>query len=169
MKASLRISYIQELDARADGLFERQVLDATYKEFILKSQAYNVGGKFQMFSEIVKNDARANSLHYKCRFPIEELVSTLRGNIPQLTDNTGQLCIPFISFDFRLIESDLLDKSKHIIQLIYHSDTLTLVESLGHYLLLSLANVKAEYSGLTLVPIQKNMTISYYCPITQPS
>ena len=68
--ALVTLSYKQVIDASMHGWFERSVIDSSYEEFLLKSQAYNPEKKFKTFTEMKTNDGRANSLHYKCGFPV---------------------------------------------------------------------------------------------------
>ena len=69
-KAQVKIVYRQVIDESCSSGFEKAVFQASYEEFLLKSQAYNQEGKFKTFSKIKANDGRANSLHYKLSFSV---------------------------------------------------------------------------------------------------
>ena len=120
--------------------FEKNVFNASYKEFLLKSQAYNPEKKFTTFSEIVANDGRANSLHYKTSFAVLHHIETLQNKIPGLEDESGRIKIPFLIPEFKLLESDITDKSLHRVAIIYITDTITLIDNFGEYLLLALGD-----------------------------
>ena len=49
-RALIKLIYKQVIDASSTGDFERNVFNATYHEFKLKSQAYNMEGKFKTFT-----------------------------------------------------------------------------------------------------------------------
>src|SRR5476651_2782301 len=103
-KAKIKLVYKQVIDETADTTFEKAILQASYREFLLKSQAYNMEGKFKTFSKIKANDGRANSLHYKLSFSVGDYIEQLNNKIRLLNDNLGNK----VSFDtaaFELIES----------------------------------------------------------------
>ncbi len=52
----------------------------------MKSQAYDKEQKFKTFKEMVANDPKANSLHYKSGFAIGNLIEQLNKKIPELQD-----------------------------------------------------------------------------------
>src|SRR5438876_9251225 len=103
-KALIKIAYRQVIDASSTGSFEKKIFHDSYAEFLLKIQAYNPGKKFSKFSEIVANDGRANSLHYKCSFAVLHHIEELKNKIPGLQDNAGRMTIPFAGPEFKVLE-----------------------------------------------------------------
>ena len=136
-KAIIKLAYQQIIDNYATGAFERKVFDDSYREFLLKIQTYNQEGKYTTYSEIVANDGRANSLHYKVSFAVLHHVETLKGKIPGLYDNAGRTQVPFDIPEFKLLESGITDKSLHTIAVIYMTPAFTLLDSFGEYMVLS--------------------------------
>jgi len=139
-KAFVRLSYRQIIDASATGDFEKKIFHDSYAEFILKVQTYNPEKKFTKFSEIVANDGRANSLHYKCSFAVLHHIEPLNKKIPGLPDQAGRINIPFAIPEFKILESDITDKSLHKIAITYVTDTFTLVDNFAEYLLLAMGD-----------------------------
>src|SRR3954465_13080394 len=88
-KGLIKLAYRQIIDADSKGNFEKSVLSLSYEEFLMKSQAYNKDQKFKTFKEIVANDGKANSLHYKSGFSIGSLIQQL-DKIPILQDTLGK-------------------------------------------------------------------------------
>jgi hypothetical protein len=136
-KALIKLACRQIIDASSTGSFEKKVFHDSYAEFLVKIQAYNPGNKFTTFSEIVANDGRANSLHYKTSFAVLHHIETLGNKIPGLQDTTGRVTIPFAVPEFKVLESDVIDKNAHKVAITYITDTITLIDSFGDYLLLA--------------------------------
>src|SRR5947207_421279 len=107
-KAIIKIEYRQVVDSSSEGNFEKNVINGSYGEFLLKSQAYNLEGKFKTFSEMKANDGRANSLHYKSGFGVAGYIGALKNQMP-LQNSVGRF-LTFESYEFELIESDITDK-----------------------------------------------------------
>ena len=89
-KALIKIAYRQIMDASSQNSFEKNVLQFSYEEFKMKSQAYNPEGKFKTFSELKAHDGRANSLHYKSGFGVIGFIDSLNKQVPNLADTLGQ-------------------------------------------------------------------------------
>ena len=157
------VSYRQHIDATIHGWFEKGIIDASYDEFLLKSQAYNLEKKFKTFQEMVANDGRANSLHYKCGFPIIPYVDLLKNKIPGLSDNTGNPVI-FKIHQLHIIDSDINDKLMHKVSITYFTDALYLIDNFGEYLLLANENFNSEdeISNCFLLKIVPQLSIESY-------
>jgi len=135
-KALIKMVYRQTIDFASHGNFERNVFHASYEEFLLKSQAYNLKGKFSTFEELKSNDGRANSLHNKLSFAVGHFIRQLNNQIPGLKDTLGY-SLPFDVAEFKLLASSIADKSVHKVALDYNTGIFTLHEIMGEYLLLS--------------------------------
>ncbi len=160
----IKIAYRQIIDASSQTNFERNVFNASYNEFLLKSQAYNPEKKFKTFTELKANDGRANSLHYKSSFAVVSFINNLNNQIPNLQDTLGQN-IRFETYKFEVIESSITDKTVHKVAIIYFTDTLTLFEIIGDYILLGvdkLNNVSDEPVETFLLKMHPNLSIVNY-------
>ena len=135
-KALIKIAYRQVIDASTQNEFEKNILQFSYGEFKLKSQAYNPEGKFKTFSELKNNDGRANSLHYKSGFAVIGFLDALAKKIPFFEDTLGHSVL-FNGYKFEVIESDITNKLMHKVSITYYTDTLALYEIIGDYLLLA--------------------------------
>lgn len=136
-KALIKLAYKQVIDSSSTGGFEQKVFHDSYNEFLLKSQAYNQEKKFTRFTEIVANDGKANSLHYKLSFAVLHHIDKLNKKIPGLQDEAGRADILFRSAEFKLLESGVVDRLAHKVAIIYTTEFFTLLESFGEYLLLT--------------------------------
>ena len=72
-KATIKLAYRQVIDASSKSSFEKNVFNASYSEFLIKSQAYNLERKYKTFSEMKAALERTNSLHYNSGFVIDYL------------------------------------------------------------------------------------------------
>ena len=136
MLTIIKLSYRNIIDASSQNQFEKNVFNFSYEEFLLKSQAYNIDGKFKTFSELKTNDGRANSLHYKSGFAVAGFIETLNKKIPFLEDSSGKP----VSFDicnFEIIETDITNRLFHIVALHFFTAALILKGSFGDFLVLA--------------------------------
>nr|WP_067058877.1 hypothetical protein [Mucilaginibacter sp. L294] len=156
-KAIIKLTYKQVIDASSTGDFEKNVLFASYQEFLLKSQAYNPGNKLKTFSEMKNNDGRANSLHYKLSFVIGYFIETLKNKIPVVTDTLGNN-ITFEVPKFELIESDVTSIAAHKVAINYITGDLTLLNTIGEYLVLTAGNGQETFT----LKMQDGLAITSY-------
>jgi hypothetical protein len=156
-KAIIKLTYKQVIDAASGTDFEKNVLFASYQEFLLRSEAYNPGAKLKTFSEMKNNDGRANLLHYKLSFSIGYFIEMLKNKIPDITDNLGN-SITFEVPKFELIESDTTTMAAHKVALNYITGELTLLNTFGEYLVLTAGNGEDAFT----VKLQNGLSISSY-------
>ena len=167
-KAQVKIVYRQVIDESCSSGFEKAVFQASYDEFLLKSQAYNQEGKFKTFSKIKTNDGRANSLHYKLSFSVGHFIAQLNNKIPVIRDNMGNK-ISFEIANFELIESHVEDISLHKVAINYETGLLQLIETMGEYLLLAKEYLPEQGPIETFVlRMQPDLSIVSYQELNQP-
>ncbi|HYV94387.1 MAG TPA: hypothetical protein VE978_21625 [Chitinophagales bacterium] len=152
-KALITISFTQLIDASMQGWFEKGVINSSYEEFLLKSQVYNQEKKFKTFQEMKANDGKANSLHYKCGFPVIPYVDLLKNEIPGLKDNTLQP-IKFKTWQFQIIDSDINTKLAHKVSITYYTDVFSLLDNFGEYLLLAYGDKFTDASETPGKPLE---------------
>lgn len=161
-KAKIRLIYKQVIEASTKNGFERAIISASYQEFLLKSQAYNPGGKLKTFTRMKDNDEGASSLHYKLSFPVLPFIDQLNHKIPVLTDTLGNNVL-FENAAFELIESNTDTISAHKVALNYQTETLGLIDFMGEYLLLSKGIQEDNSPAETFViRMQPGLSISSY-------
>lgn len=161
-RPKIKLVYRQVIDENAESAFEKAIFHASYQEFLLKSQAYNPNGKFKTFTKMKANDGRANSLHYKLSFAVLHFIAQLNHKMPQVKDNLGSK-IQFDTARFELIESHIEDISLHKVAINYETSELTLVETMGEYLLLTNFEIPDGTSVQTfVVKLQPNLSVMNY-------
>ncbi len=167
-KAKIKMVYRQVIDESCQSAFEKAIFQASYDEFLLKSQAYNGEGKFKTFSKIKANDGRANSLHYKLSFSVGHFIAQLNNKTPVIKDNRGNK-MAFEAANFELIESHIEDISLHKVAINYETGLLSLIEIMGEYLLLSADDLPENGPIDTFVlRMQPDLSIVSYEEVNQP-
>jgi hypothetical protein len=166
MRAIIKLAYKQIIDASSTGEFEKLVFNDSYQEFQMQVQAYNPESKFKTLKEVIAASPKANSLHYKVGFAVGLYIRALNNQIPGLTDSLGQANVPFTINKFEIIESDISNKAIHKVAITYITDTLTLIDVIGEYLLLTVGdqfkNDSNEPVETLLLKMRDGLSISSY-------
>ncbi len=167
-KALIKMMYKQVIDATKKNTFEKNVLDVSYSEFLLKSQTYNIERKFTTFNQMTDNDGRANSLHYKTGFAVDGLIHKLKNKIPGLKDSLGITDILFEKYQFRILESDTTNKQVHKVAIIYLTDTMTLFDIIGENLVLANGDCSTthdEFASTFVLKMQPELSIFQWAEV----
>ena len=164
----IKLVYKQVIDEFSEGGFEKAIFKASYQEFLLKSQAYNMGGKLQTFTRMKENAGQANSLHYKLSFSVLHFIAQLNNKMPAIMDNLGNK-ITFETPAFELIESHTEHISQHRVAINYETPYLMLVEVMGEYLLLATGDFNdSEEVKTFVVRMQPNLSVTSYQDVKLP-
>lgn len=162
-KSLIQLAYKQIIHAESSGKFEKNVFQDSYSEFLMQAQAYNPENKFKTFQELVENNPKANSLHYKVGFAVGLYIKALNNQIPGLTDSLGAERLRFASYSFEIIASDITNKSNHKVGITYRTDVLTWYGKIGKYLLLATGNklkdVSVDSIETFMLKMRKNLSI----------
>jgi len=165
-RALIKLSYRQVIDSSSTSSFEQNVFNDSYEEYLMQIQAYNQERKFTTFQQVTEANPKASSLHYKVGFSVGLYINNLDHKIPGLFDSLQQFSISFISHSFEIIDSDITDRTGHRVSILYKTDTLTLLDTIGNHLVLVFGD-GSETSGeleTFLVKLQPGLSISSYLP-----
>ena len=145
-KGIIKLCYRKVIDSNSSKTWEKMVFEDTYTEFKLQAQNYNQDKRFNSFSEILRNVAGAEKLHFLVSAAAIGYLQQLNGTIPDITNNLGQLFLKFSNYHFEIVNSDLNDISKHQIALSFFSDEIAWIDTISDYLLIAEApeNVQKE-------------------------
>ena len=171
--ALIQLAYKHTIDAASQTPFEQQVFNATFAEFAIQQQSFSKGQDLFSWSSIRSKFPKSNpTLPFKVSFAIAGLLGSLNGQIPGLQDTLLLRTIPFIQHRFELIASDVKDPSVHKISIIYLTDTLTLFNTMGDYLVLALGDVRKEMAKdpvpTFLLKMQPELSLcSYFVPLPE--
>lgn len=137
MERKIRLCYRKIIDANAVRPWEKLVFSDTYTEFLMQAQLYNPEKKYSSFSDLINNVAGAEKLHFLVSAAAINYIRQLGGKIPDIQNTLGVTFLSFSNFRFEIINSDVRDKSKHVIAINFYSDPLTWHSTVGNQLLLS--------------------------------
>ncbi|MCW3463910.1 hypothetical protein [Chitinophaga nivalis] len=163
----IKLSYRQVIDASYAGTFEENVFHDSYAEFSIQAQVYNRENTCNTWQELLAHNPKAASLHYKVGFAIGLYVGELNNYIPKLEDMRGRCNVPFATYEFEILDSDLRNPEAHKVAIHYLTDPLMLVMQAGDHLVLSTTNrpsggMAAWVETFTL-KIQPGLSVVDYC------
>ncbi|MBN8876448.1 MAG: hypothetical protein J0I32_02815 [Sphingobacteriales bacterium] len=169
-KALIKLAFRQEIDVTATGSFEKDVFNDSYQEFLMQAQAYNPNGQFHTLQELIANNPKANSLHYKVGFSVGLYIAGLNGVIPGIKEWVpGQVQPGFETHQFEIIRSHLSDHLQHGVAITYFTGVLSLLGSFGDQLLLATGDMThlaaSEWADSFMLKINPMITICQYSPM----
>lgn len=139
-KGLIRLCYSKVIDASASGAWEKYVFDDTYREFFMQAQYYNQQQKFSTFREILENDPKADQLHALVSTAAIGYLRQLNERVPDVTNASGKVFIPFKNFRFEIIQSHVKDKYQHKIAIHFYSEVLTWIDTVQNMFLLAIGD-----------------------------
>lgn len=161
-KALIKLAFKHIIDSNSQTEFERDIFNDTYSEFLMQSQIYNKEKNCNTLEQMIANNPKANSLHYKVGFAIGLYVKSLNNIIPNLKDSLSITNIPFEKFQFHIISSDTTNKEEHKVAIIYKTDTMTLFDIIGENLVLANADCSTtheEFNAAFILKMQPELSI----------
>lgn len=154
----IKIAYRQVIDSRSSSDFEKKVFNDSFNEFYLQSQAYSEGGRLKTFQDLIGNNPKANSLHYKVGFSVGRYIAELKNVIPGLWDSIGKP-VAFENHEFQLLDSDISNKNTHTIAIIYISDWFDLLAIAGSNLIVGNARGDSGSTSTLTIQLRENLSI----------
>lgn len=165
MNRLIRLSYRKIIDAASQKLWDRYVFDDTYQEFYMQAQFYNQENKYSTFQELLDNVPNADRLHYLTSGAAVGYIRQLNGIIPDVANVGGKLCLPFTQFKFDIIHSHVEQKNAHKVAIVFYSEPLTWIDTLGSRLLIAYADQRdalreGKDVDTDMIELQPYLTIS---------
>ncbi|WP_029287617.1 hypothetical protein [Pedobacter sp. R20-19] len=139
--------------------FERNIFHSTYREFQKKSKPYNQGKSSHTFSQMLKENAKAYSLHQKLESSVMDILISLKNKMPDLIDLQGQ-SILFDWAELHILSSDLLNKAAHVVEITYTSPKMILHKTIDDYLILSYHS-KDSFNEIFMVKLTDDLVVNY--------
>ncbi|MBD0285569.1 MAG: hypothetical protein ICV79_09115 [Flavisolibacter sp.] len=165
-KALIKLAYRQIIDSSSQGMFENNVFNDSYQEYLMQVQAYDSENRYSTFSELVAQVPKAQSLHYKVGFSIGLYIKELNNLIPHLEDSLGRLIVPFETHQFEIVDSDITNKAIHKVAITYTTGFMILIGVVGDYLVLSVNDeskaTSSEPMDTFMLRVQSNLSIVSY-------
>jgi hypothetical protein len=133
----IKLSYRKTIDSQSQKPWDQYVFQSTYEEFLMQSQLYNPGKRRTRFADMLRHVPNADKLHFLVGSVLPGYLQQLNGVVPDITDNDGQLFLPFNQYKFEIISSDITSSTHHQVAIHFFSDAMTWHETITDYLLLS--------------------------------
>ncbi|TXK48755.1 hypothetical protein FVR03_07810 [Pontibacter qinzhouensis] len=151
--------YRKVIDATATTPWEKLVFDDSYQEFKMQAQYYNQENKYGSFAELLQHSPGAERLHFLVSAAVTAYVQQLNGIVPDILNSVGRHFLKFNNYRFEIINSDVLDKTKHQVAINFVSDPMHWHDTLGQLLLISAEPDNGTEVLTELVPLQPYFTI----------
>ncbi|RTQ48546.1 hypothetical protein EJV47_16370 [Hymenobacter gummosus] len=147
MSRLITLCYRKVIDAGSAHPWDKLVFEDTYQEFRMQAQYFNQEKKYRTFGQLLQHAPGAEQLHFLVSAAVRGYLQQLNGLVPDILDNLGRHFLRFSKFQFEIINSDVLDKSRHQVAVNFYSEPLRWHDTVGSYLLVS----DAQASGPELL------------------
>lgn len=165
----IRLSYRKIIDASSSKLWDKYVFEDTYMEFYMQAQYYNQAGKYSTFQELLDNVPNADRLHGQTSAAATGYIRQLNGMVPEVVNTSGKLCLPFTQFSFEIIHSHVTDRQAHKVAILFRSEPLTWLDTIGTTLLIAYGDKRAglqagQEISTDLIALQPYLSVATYQP-----
>lgn len=159
MSRLITLCYRKIIDAHSGRAWEKLVFEDTYAEFRLQAQNFDPQRQYRSFGQLLQHAPGAAQLHFLVSAAVRGYLQQLGGLVPDVVDNLGRQFLKFSTFQFEIINSDLLDKSRHQVAVNFFSEPLLWHDTVGAALLVSEPPPGAETVLTTMFQLQPYLTI----------
>lgn len=136
-KGIVRFCYRKVLNITAAAGWDQDLWNDTYAELRMQAQVYNQEKKYRYFSELKRENPRANSLDHLVSMAAIPYLKKLEGVLPDILNTNAEPFLKFQQFRFGIIESDLTTIASHSIALNFYSERMIWLDTIGDILLLA--------------------------------
>jgi len=155
----ITLCYRKVIDVHSTKPWEKLVFQDSYREFKMQAQLYNQENKYRSFAELLQHAPGAEKLHFLVSAAVIGYLQTLNEVVPDIINNLGKHFLKFNQYQFEIINSDLLDKSRHQVAFNFYSESLVWHETIGSYLLVSGNKAESGEILTDLFQLQPYLTI----------
>lgn len=147
MRQSLiQITKRQLIDATTTGQPFQTLFNDTHSEFVQQMNSYQgITTWNQLISRLPQNAIA--QFNIVMRPAAQRSINALSGVIPNLTNTFSQIHIPFANWSLEIIDSDTTNVANHKVFIYYHSEKLTMIDSIHNKLLLSLGDRRSDLNA----------------------
>jgi hypothetical protein len=136
-KRVLRLAYRKIIDISSQKQWEKYVFEDSYKEFLLQAQLYNQEKKYSTFGEMMAHVPNAEKLHFLVSGSIVGYLKQLNGKVPDILNAVGKHFLPFVSYRFEIINSDVRKKESHQVAINFLTEPMIWYDTIGSQLLVA--------------------------------
>lgn len=131
MKGVIKLGYRKIIDPASEEAWDKAVLNATYKEFLMQAQQFDQLKKYDTFQDMLLNIPKADRMHYLVSTAALGYLKHLGDLFPDATNTFDQPCVPFKNFRFEVIQSSVFDKAKHQVAIYFYSEPVLWVNTIS--------------------------------------
>ena len=143
-KGIIKFGFQKVIESNPQSLWDKYVFDNTWMEYKMQAANFNQQNKATLFTNIVKENPRAEQLHGAVSTAAIGFIRQLGGIIPGLVNVHGKTVVPFKNFKFTVIESDMMDSKLHKVEIIFISEPLTLIGAFNNQYLIAPGDKQTE-------------------------
>ncbi len=156
----VQFAYRLVIDASTTSIWEKYVFDATYKEYYLQEQLFQQEtNKVETFRELLRQNKKAEQLHYLVGMATIPYIEQLEGNLYQITDNLNKTHLNFVDFELDIINSSNQNHANHKVALTFYTKQYFYFgEVNNHYLISSDEELKTNIKTL-MIPNRQHFSI----------
>ncbi|MCB2408053.1 hypothetical protein [Hymenobacter lucidus] len=161
MPRTITLCYRKIIDASSGKAWDKLVFEDTYTEFRLQAQTFNPQQQYRSFGQLLQYAPGAEQLHFLVSAAVRGYLQQLAGLVPDVVDNLGRQFLKFSQFQFEIVNSDLLYKSRHQVAVNFFSEPLLWHDTVGPLLLVSAPGPAAVEGEVltTMFQLQPFLTI----------
>lgn len=144
IKGIIKLGFQKIIDETSTSLWDKYVFDDTWMEYKIQAANYNQQGGASLFTDIIKQNAAAQKLHYLVSVAAVGYIRQLQGVIPGLLNAHGKIIVPFKNFKFNIIESDITNCKLHKVEIIFISGPIICIGFFNSHYLIAAADKQQE-------------------------
>jgi hypothetical protein len=162
-KTKIRLAYRLVIDSKSHFVWDRYVFEDTFKEYLMQNQTFNSKkNPKNTFRELLSENEKAVQLHYLTGIAANGYVAQLKGNFHRITDVLGNNYFPFTNYQLDIINTDILDASKHKIGITFFSPILTFIGIIENNYVVSKTTENTNSFETLMFPVQAHLSICYF-------
>ncbi|GAA3959956.1 hypothetical protein [Mucilaginibacter dorajii] len=133
----ITLCYRKIIDINAAKQWDKLVFEASYMEFKMQAQNYSGGTAFTSYADLLRHVPNAQAIAGMVMPAITGYVQQFANIVPDILNNVGKRFLKFNRFQFEIINSDILDKTKHQVAVNFYTDSLLWHDTVDNFLLVS--------------------------------
>ncbi|MBA4053265.1 MAG: hypothetical protein C0490_00995 [Marivirga sp.] len=168
LKGIIQLCGRKIIDAKSASVWDKYVFDDTYREFCLQAQQFDQQKKYTTFQEILKNEPKADQMHYLVSTAAIGYIRQLNGKMPDVVSVFSKPCVPFKNFRFEIVQSHIEDKALHKVVIYFYGEPLIWIDTInGNQLLFAMGDQLESFNSgkkveTEILVMSSNLSISSF-------
>jgi hypothetical protein len=133
----ITLCYRKIIDANCSDEWCRNVFAATYQEFKMQAQFYNLQKKYTTYKQLIDEVSGANKLNFLVSAAIIDYLKELNEQVPDVSNCLGRSFLRFKNFQFEIIQSDMAGSASHVVAIYFMSQPLIWHYTVGDQMITS--------------------------------